>query len=81
MSGIAAALLLAATSKKIARSWSRRMCNPVRSVPDSADEYRETRQLLQLFAPPPFSEAVYAGIRQRVLREIGRESSAPTLPN
>lgn len=47
---------------------------------NSADQYRETRQLLQLFAPPPFGEAVYTGIRQRVLREIGRESTAPTLP-
>ena len=45
----------------------------------SADEYRETRQLLQQFAPPPFSEAVYAGIRQRVLREIEREATAPGL--
>jgi anti-sigma factor RsiW len=44
-----------------------------------ADEYRETRQLLQQFAPPPFSDAMYAGIRQRVLREIERESTAPTL--
>src|SRR6266550_1608595 len=40
----------------------------------SADEYRESRQLLQQFAPPPFSDAVYTGIRERVLREIGRES-------
>jgi Putative zinc-finger len=46
----------------------------------SADEYRETLQLLQRFAPRPFSEAVYAEIRQRVLHEIGRESTAPTLP-
>jgi hypothetical protein len=45
----------------------------------SADEYRATRQLLQQFAPPVFSEAVYAGIRQRVLREIGREATAPGL--
>lgn len=45
----------------------------------SADEYRETRQLLQQFAPPPFSDAVYAGIRQRVLREIEREATAPGL--
>jgi hypothetical protein len=43
----------------------------------SADEYRETRQLLQQFAPPPFSETVYAGIRQRVLRDIEREATAP----
>jgi hypothetical protein len=46
----------------------------------AADEYRETRQLLQLFAPPPFSDAVYTGIRQRVLREIGQETTAPALP-
>ena len=45
----------------------------------SADEYRKSQRLLQLFAPPPFSEATYAGIRQRVLREIERESTAPTL--
>ena len=45
----------------------------------SADEYRETRQLLQQFTPPLFSEAVYAGIRQRVLREIEREATAPGL--
>jgi hypothetical protein len=46
----------------------------------SSDEYRETRQLLQQFAPPPFSDAVYAGIRRRVLRQIGRESPAQALP-
>ena len=45
----------------------------------SVDEYHETRQLLQQFAPPPFSEAVYAGIRQRVLREIERDATAPGL--
>ena len=45
----------------------------------SANEYHETRQLLQQFAPAPFNEAVYAGIRQRVLREIERESTAPGL--
>jgi anti-sigma factor RsiW len=45
----------------------------------SADEYRGTRQLLQQFAPPPFSDAVYAGIRQRVLRDIEREATAPGL--
>ena len=45
----------------------------------SAEEYRETRQLLQQFAPPPFSEAVYAGIRQRVLRDIERGATAPGL--
>lgn len=48
----------------------------------SVEEYRETRQLLQEFAPPLFREAVYDGIRQNVLREIGshaRESLRPTL--
>lgn len=45
----------------------------------SADEYRQTRQLLQQFAPPSFDEAVYTGIRQRVLREIESEATTPTL--
>src|SRR5205823_8914262 len=45
----------------------------------SADEYRETRQLIKQFAPPPVSDAVYAGIRQRVLREIEQEATAPGL--
>jgi putative zinc finger protein len=45
-----------------------------------AAEYRETRQLLHLFGPPPVSDAVYAGIRQRLLREIGREPAPPALP-
>jgi hypothetical protein len=45
-----------------------------------AEEYGEAQQMLRLFEPPPFGEAVYAGIRQRVLREIGRESTAPALP-
>src|SRR5207245_812435 len=40
----------------------------------SAEEYRESRQLLQQFAPPKFNEAVYDGIRRRVLHEIRRES-------
>src|SRR5437773_3700532 len=44
-----------------------------------ADAYRETRQLVQQFAPPQFGEAVYDGIRQQVLREIGREATAPGL--
>ncbi|HSE15501.1 MAG TPA: zf-HC2 domain-containing protein [Pyrinomonadaceae bacterium] len=41
-----------------------------------ADEYRDSVQLTEQFAPPVFSEAVYAGIRQRVLREI--ETEAPS---
>ena len=46
----------------------------------SADEYRGSRQLLQQFTPPPFGEADYAGIRQHVLREIGRESRGSIAP-
>lgn len=45
----------------------------------SAREYRESQQLLQQFATPQFSEAVYSGIRQRVLREISEQPVAPTL--
>jgi hypothetical protein len=45
----------------------------------SVDDYRETRQLIKQFAPPPVSEAVYAGIRRRVLREIEQEAAAPGL--
>jgi|KBSSwiStaDraftv2_1062776.scaffolds.fasta_scaffold196723_2 hypothetical protein len=41
-----------------------------------ADEYRESVQMTGLSTPPVFSEAVYAGIRQRVLREI--ETTAPS---
>lgn len=39
-----------------------------------AADYRDTKQLLHLFEPPRVSDAVYAGIRRRVLREIERES-------
>jgi len=45
----------------------------------SVDEYRETRQLIKEFAPPPVDDAVYAGIRHRVLREIEQEAAAPGL--
>lgn len=45
----------------------------------SAHEYRESQQLLQQFAAPQFSEGVYSGIRQRVLREISEQPVAPTL--
>ena len=39
-----------------------------------ADNYLETRQLVQLFEAPAFSESVYADIRNRVLNEIETES-------
>lgn len=42
----------------------------------AADEYRETRQLVQKFDPPAFGEDVYAGIRQRVMQEIEKEPAA-----
>lgn len=43
-----------------------------------ADEYRQSVKLVEQFAPPVFSEAVYAGIRQRVLHEIETEAMAPS---
>jgi hypothetical protein len=46
----------------------------------AADEYRETRQLLQDFVPPPFSEDVYLGLRGRVLHEIEAVPTVPSLP-
>jgi len=45
----------------------------------AVSEYRETRQLLQQFAPPQFSEAVYDEIRQSVLSEIAGEATVPAL--
>ena len=45
----------------------------------AAAEYHQTRQLLQEFAPPSFSEADFAEIRQRVLREIEGEANTPGL--
>ena len=43
-----------------------------------ADEYRESVQLSERFGPPVFTEAVYAGIRQRVLRQIETEATTPS---
>ena len=42
----------------------------------AAAEYRQTRELLQEFAPPAFSEDVFAGIRQNVWRQIEAESAS-----
>jgi putative zinc finger protein len=39
-------------------------------------EYQLSRELTQQFAPPQFSESVYAGIRQSVMREIDRATPA-----
>ena len=41
----------------------------------AAAEYLQTRNLIQEFAPPAFSEDVYAGIRQNVWRQIETEST------
>ena len=45
-----------------------------------ANEYRETREMLRDFTPPSFAEGTYAGIRQRVLREIENERISPAWP-
>lgn len=45
----------------------------------AAAEYSETLRMIEEFAPPLFSESVYAGIRQRVLRGIEQECASPTL--
>jgi hypothetical protein len=45
----------------------------------AAAEYRQTRELLKEFAPPAFSEDVYAGIRQNVWRQIEAESTTMSL--
>lgn len=46
----------------------------------AADEYAWARQLLQRYEPPRFSDEIYAGIREEVLNEIGRESRVPVWP-
>lgn len=51
-------------------------CNECHSA---ADEYRETRLMLQEFAPPAFSEDIYAEIRQNVWREIETEAASPSI--
>lgn len=43
-----------------------------------AAEYRDTRQLLEDFAPPEFSDGTFAGMRQVVWRQIETESAAPS---
>jgi|SRR5215813_2449788 len=45
----------------------------------AAEEYRQTRELLQGFAPAAFSERVYADIRQNVWREIEAQAAAPSM--
>ena len=42
-----------------------------------AREYRETRQLLQTFVPPAFTENFYAEMRQSVWQNLEKKSPAP----
>lgn len=44
-----------------------------------AEEYRETVELTQLFAPPVFADNVYAGVRRQVMQQIEAEATAPLL--
>jgi hypothetical protein len=46
----------------------------------SADEYRETVELAQHFAPPDFTENVYASVRRLVMQQIEDEPRALLLP-
>ena len=46
----------------------------------AADEYAGATQLLQEYETPFFSDGLYAGIRERVLDEIERESHARMWP-
>ena len=67
--------------RDLAENRARMITAHVQSCAECAsavDEYRETRQLLQQFAPPQFSAAAYAGIRQRVLSEIAGEATVPS---
>jgi Putative zinc-finger len=43
----------------------------------AAREYRETRQLLQMFVPPTFSEDSYAEMRQSVWQNLEKKSTGP----
>ena len=45
-----------------------------------AGEYREVVELTQLFAPPVFTDNVYASVRGQVLQQIERAEAAPILP-
>jgi hypothetical protein len=43
---------------------------------NSADEYRETRQLLRQFEPPAWDHKFYSSLRQEALRQVSLESNA-----
>jgi hypothetical protein len=46
----------------------------------AADEYRETVELAQHFAPPVFTDIAYASVRRQVMQQIEVEQDAPLLP-
>jgi hypothetical protein len=45
-----------------------------------ADEYRETVELAQHFAPPAFTDIAYARVRRQVMQQIENETTAPLVP-
>ena len=45
-----------------------------------AGEYRDAVELTQHFAPPVFSDNVYASVRRQVMQQIEDEPKAPLLP-
>lgn len=45
-----------------------------------AGEYRDAVELAQYFAPPVFSDNVYASVRRQVMQQIEDEPTAPLLP-
>lgn len=45
-----------------------------------AGEYRQAVELAQHFAPPVFSDHVYASVRRQVMQQIEDDPSAPLLP-
>jgi len=48
---------------------------------DLAREYRETRQLIQTFDPPPLTDDFYAEMRQSVWQNIENKSTSPAFAN
>ena len=46
----------------------------------AAGEYRNAVELTQHFAPPVFSDKVYASVRRQVMQQIEDEPAAPLLP-
>lgn len=45
-----------------------------------AEEYGETVELTQSFAPPVFADNVYASVRRQVMQQIEDKPTAPLLP-